>query len=688
VPGPVGRAVNLFWYARRLARMTPAEIHGRLADAWLHHRWRRRQLREAGDDALPLPATVPPFASPLPAAAAGPLPAPARARLLQAADDLLAGRFRVFDRWRDDLSPDPDWFLDPRTGRRAPHAAYAFDIDCRDVREVGTIKYVWEPSRHHQLTVLAAAYFLTADGRYAELAAAQLRSWWRSNPFLSGVHWTSGIELGVRLISWVWVRRLLDGWPGVLELFDGNPGFLRQLHHHQDYLARLRSHGSSANNHIIAEAAGQFAACCAFPWFEQTPGWREDAAAVLRREAGLQTFDSGLNRELASSYHLFVLELLLAAAVEGEAAGRPLGDALWRRIGAMTDALAAVIDVRGRMPRQGDGDHGRALLLDHQDADPVASLLATGAALLGRCAWWPGHGATDLRTLLWRRLVGGRRDAGRRPGALRSDFADAGLVLLRAQPHREDEIWCRYDHGPHGYLSIAAHAHADALSIELRCGGVEVLVDPGTYTYQGEPAWRRYFRSTIGHNCLELAACDQSVAGGPFMWSTVAKAERMAASGLDGGSVAICRAAHDGYRRLSPAARHERTVTLDREARRLAVEDVVRCRGRHRCRLAFHLGPDVDCRLEGGVARLDWRSGARQWRAAMSLPGALAWSAVRGRVEPPLGWYSPCFGSRVPIVTLVGEGTIAGGGRLLTELRIEAAEIGPARRAAAESVAG
>ena len=170
---------------------------------------------------------------------------------------------------------------------------------------------------------------------------------------------------------------------------------------------------------------------------------------------------------------------------------------------------------RGRPPRQGDADHGRGLLLDHPEADPCASLLATGAALFDARDWWPDQAQTDLRTLLWQRLANGPKPQANRPTALRNRFADAGMVLLRAGPQREDEIWCRCDQGPHGYLSIAAHAHADALSIELRCGGVEVLVDPGTYTYQGEPEWRTYFRSTIGHNCLELGGEDQSVAGGP-----------------------------------------------------------------------------------------------------------------------------------------------------------------------------
>jgi hypothetical protein len=256
------------------------------------------------------------------------------------------------------------------------------------------------------------------------------------------------------------------------------------------------------------------------------------------------------------------------------------------------------------------------------------------------------------------------------------------MVLLRHQAHAEDEIWCRCDHGPHGYLSIAAHAHADALALELRCGGVEVLVDPGTYTYQGEPEWRSYFRSTIAHNCLELAGQSQSIAGGPFLWLSAAAASEVETSGLDGGPKAVWRARHDGYRRLSPAATHERTVTLDRGARRLVVEDTVTSAGRHDCRLAFHIGPEVDCFLDGSLGELSWQTGIGQWRAVMRLPEQFHWSAVRGQMEPPLGWYSPCFGARLPIVTLVGQGVIASGARLTTDIGIELETRTPTARAA------
>ena len=123
------------------------------------------------------------------------------------------------------------------------------------------------------------------------------------------MHWTSGIELGIRLISLAWIRRLLDGWPGAADLFEHNELAVRQIWWHQQYLAAFRSRGSSANNHVIAEAAGQLVASCAFPWFPESERWRRTSARLLERELVRNTFPSGINRELASDYQCFVAEL-------------------------------------------------------------------------------------------------------------------------------------------------------------------------------------------------------------------------------------------------------------------------------------------------------------------------------------------------------------------------------------------
>jgi hypothetical protein len=281
---------------------------------------------------------------------------------------------------RKDMA-DLDWFFDPVTGMRAPQDRYCFRINYRSQTASGNVKQIWEVSRHHHVTVLAAAYACTGDARYAEGCAKNLRSWWVQNPFLSGINWTSAIEAGLRLIAWVWTRRLLDGWEGVGQLFEQSDLALQQIWWHQQYLATFRSKGSSANNHVVAEAAGQLVAALAFSWFEESERWANEARDLLEDELSKNTFPSGVNRELAFDYHGFVAELGLIAAVEADRAGRPLTGKTWELLGRMLDVIAATVDERLGAPRQGDSDEGRGLVLEPIGNNRWESLLALGGEL-------------------------------------------------------------------------------------------------------------------------------------------------------------------------------------------------------------------------------------------------------------------------------------------------------------------
>jgi len=659
--------MNLEWYWRRLRGMEPGEAVWRVRDAMLKQIWRSQQRSpESGGARAPRLASKS-FVGVLPILDRNCLPQPATARLLAAAQGLIEGRWRVFAKLHPAMGEDPDWFLDARSGRRLTGDRYAFDIPYRDETIAGNIKYIWEPSRHHHLTILAAAYAITGDNRYAERVAIHLQSWWSKNPFLSGPHWISGIELGIRLISWVWARRLLAAWSDATALFEDNPQFLDQLYHHQRWLASFPSRGSSANNHLVAEAVGQFAASCAFPFFAESLHWRQNSARVLEMEIVRQTFAGGLNRELATDYHGFVLELFLAAAIEGELSKHPLSAMVWERIRAMIDALAAILDAKGQPPRQGDSDSGVGLLLDDPEYDRWKALLSTGRKLFDALPWWPKLGDEDVRTQLWTRDIVPPQITVPRPFTRPNLFEDAGQVYLRAGSESE-EIWCHCDHGPHGFLSIGAHAHADALSVELRVGGVEVLADPGTYCYHGNPEWRAYFRSTVGHNTLELLGRDQSIAGGPFLWTTQAKTRLLAVDGLDESSPqARWEAEHTGYVAQGGPV-HRRAVILSRPSRTLTIQDDVFDGSGELVpiRLAFHFGPDVQCQLIPGKALLAWRGGG----AELELPAGLNWALHRGEENPPLGWFSRSFDVKVPSFSLLGQGKACVGSPMITRLLI------------------
>jgi hypothetical protein len=647
---------SLAWYARRLRQMSPEEVAWRAVDRSRQASWARRQVRPGDPVLAPAGLTDPRvFATPLPRDARSEVPAAARTALLDAAERLLGGDWELLGTPRTDIA-EPDWFADPVTGRRSPADRLAFRIDHRDEQLTGNVKSVWELSRHHHLTVLAAAWWLTHDERYAEAVDRQLRSWWSANPFLSGIHWTSGIELGVRLLGWVWIRRLLEDWPKVTDLFEANPTALAQIRWHQQYLATFRSRGSSANNHEVLEAAGRVAAACAFPWFAESEEWRRDAVAQFEATVAANTFQSGVNRELATDYHRFVAETAVLVGAEASAAGSPLSDRTWGLIVASLDAAAAVLDESGRAPRQGDGDEGRALVLDDPDREPWALLLDLGRQAAGARPWWPQSEGSVLGTLVGA-LTRGPRSADERAATRPSVFPDAGVTILRTEAGDGPEIWCRCDGGPHGFLSIAAHAHADALSVELRSGGVDIFVDPGTYCYHGEPEWRTYFRSTRAHNTVEVDGRSQSLEGGPFLWSTRA-ATVVDQVEVGSSSTRAWTAHHDGYADLEGPVGHRRTVELDADARVLRITDRVSGFGQHDLAVRFHLGPDVDADLRGDTVHLGWSGPHGPQAALLELPGGLTWSAHRGEVDPPLGWYSPRFGQRVPITTLVGRGDV------------------------------
>jgi len=280
--------------------------------------------------------------------------------------------------------------------------------------------------------------------------------------------------------------------------------------------------------------------------------------------------------------------------------------------------------------------------------------------VFGRLDWWPTVTGTDVRTPLLAALVARTEPSTRRPARRPAHFADAGMTILRGP----GEIWCRCDGGPHGFLSIAAHAHADALSVEVRHDGIDVLADPGTYCYHGQPEWRRYFRSTLGHNTLQLDGADQSVSGGPFLWTRHARTRVLTVD--SGDDVTRWSAEHDGYE----GSVHRRRVELTPSSGELRVVDEVRG-PRRAVRLAFHLGPAITAELAGNRARLTWARDGEDRSAVLDLPGELTWEAHRGESEPPLGWYSAGFGRKEPATALVGAGFTDGAEGFTTVLRFQ-----------------
>ena len=110
---------RLGWYVRRAAAMSPAEVAWRLRYQVLRAWWSRRQVRPGrlGADAPP-PDVERRFGAVLPPGTAERIVGEARAAVLESAERLLRGEWEILGVVRTDMV-QPDWFLDPVTGRRS-----------------------------------------------------------------------------------------------------------------------------------------------------------------------------------------------------------------------------------------------------------------------------------------------------------------------------------------------------------------------------------------------------------------------------------------------------------------------------------------------------------------------------------------------------------------------------------------
>lgn len=452
------------------------------------------------------------------------------------------------------------WNAGFQTENTWPEEDFSAAISIGQREDIGDIRTNWELNRHFQFSCLAKNYYLTGKKEHLCELTVLFEDWNNHNLFLHGAEWTSAMELGIRVNSWIYTYVFLVH---AFEKYQEKKVLLDELAHGilvmAEYIIKHRAKFSSANNHLIVEI---FAVGMAGVLFDKKE-WVKLAVGILTEELPKQNYEDGVNKEMSLHYQGFVMEayglLWLALAKNNYEVPQCWNEYLTH----MSEYMADCCGDYGEVVVFGDNDEGKLLDFQGKIENHYRYVLQLMGILLDqRYIEIP-----LIENVSWITTKEQQEQYNRKTlykSKMIAHYKKGGYTVLRSRDHK---VLIGMDHAELGFGSIAAHGHADALSIQAFYEGKPVLVDSGTYNYHVPKSVRNEIRSAKAHNTVYVEGVEQAEMLGPFLLGKRYKVENVVAKKKEDCVEIDATISYSGIT-------HRRKITFDFE-RKLVVEDFV-----------------------------------------------------------------------------------------------------------------
>ena len=578
-----------------------------------------------------------PFASPATMAkTVGPLLAPAALdELVTLASQAEQGQIRCFSAWIGDYGDPIDWHLDPTTGT-------IWDAKQHWWRVLATapanhdVKYVWEIGRfpHAYHLARAAAFREEYRERFAAAFSSQVRSFLTATPYGRGPHWASGQEIAIRHLAWLFAAHalgLLES-PAMRHLFAAS--LFRAAHHVEQNLAYARY--AVHNNHVLSESLLLLIAGGLLRGAPDANRWLARGESVLGEETGRQFYADGGYIQLSHNYHRLAIQVVALGVLFRRALGLATDpqhlSALERSVAFLT---AHQNPADGSLPNYGNNDGGLPALLttcDYADFRPTlqcAALLTRGERLYA-----PGPWDEEAAWLLGPTAL----ESFHQPRERRSvSFPQSGFHVLR-DPNSSTFATFRCGTVRDRFTQI------DMLHVDIYWRGRNVVVDPGSYCYNGPQQWHQHFQRTAAHNTATVDDLDQMLHHRRFKFLYPTQAVLLRHESAPGHHEVTGE--HYGFCRKIPGCIHRRTVTTNGQDLWIVIDRFLG-RGVHRARVHWLLAPGPWTH-DGARLGLETPLGGFSVVAYDGAAEMLPSTVQAGRTSPPRGWVSRYYGYKEP----------------------------------------
>jgi hypothetical protein len=523
------------------------------------------------------------------------------------------------------------------------------------------IKLIWEPARFGWATVLARAFYLTGDEKYAESFWKYFELFVENNPLYLGPNWISAQESALRLIAWTFCWHLLR------EAKATTPGREQKLsravaQHAERIPATLIYARAQNNNHLLSEAAGLYTAGLFLPDHPNAERWRDLGIKWLGWGFENQIDLQGEYVQHSTNYQRLILQLALwvcaiNAATESPGAFAPS----WldkNKLALAAQWLAALVDpVSGHIPNLGANDGAYIFpvsSLPFDDYRPVVQ--AASLAFCDRPALESGS---------WDEMALWFYAKGFKPVDLQPATFDPSTILRASLKISTKHSWAylravHFDSRP---------SHADQLHVDLWWRGLNVAQDAGTFRYNDDAPWDNALACTRAHNTVSVDDADQMTRAGRFLFLDWAQARILERTPFK------IATAHNGYRRFGVT--HQRTLSFT--AGQWIVRDGLTNRKQLKHTFTLHwLLPDWEfemiesgagIRLKSPYGWITLRINLQPFNLHPLVSLARAGEVIDGEAQPDptRGWVSPTYETKQPALSLACKVVSSGNVNFISE---------------------
>jgi hypothetical protein len=401
------------------------------------------------------------------------------------------------------------WLTNPDSGYRYDASAHWTEIDDFSTK-MGDIKMVWEKSRFTFLYDLIRYDHCFGRDQSSNVFSA-MEDWIDHNPVNCGPNWLCSQEITLRVLNWTFALQFYKKSHALTQArLDKITGSINdQMGHVAENIQFSRI--ALRNNHTLTETLGLYLVGLMYPFFKESTDWKRKGKKWFEEEIAYQIYNDGTYLQFSMNYHRVVVQLLTWAIELARLNNDSWNEVIYTKARKSLWFLYACQDRKsGQLPNYGNNDGALFFpLSDCHFSDFRPQLLALANVLQEELYYGPGPWEEES---MWLGISSEKKAVRKLAGANKQKthvFPDGGYYVLEDADSKTFLRCGSYQNRPF---------QSDNLHLDICVAGVNILRDAGSFKYNTDQKWIKYFSGTTSHNTVMLDEFDQMRKGSRFIW--------------------------------------------------------------------------------------------------------------------------------------------------------------------------